>query len=57
MISFAPKKPGVPFSEEKQALVDMAKADKRSGMTTADMDAYKQPNKELSDPFPSDLGS
>jgi RHS repeat-associated protein len=41
------------FSDEKQALVDMAKKDKRSGITPEDMQAYKDLNKELFDPFPS----
>lgn len=41
------------FSKEKQALVDMAKADKRAGITKADMQAYKDLNKQLSDPFPA----
>lgn len=42
------------FSKAKQALVDMAKADKRKGgMSEGDMQAYKDLNKELSDPFPS----
>ena len=30
----------------------MAKRDKKTGMTTGDMDAYKDLNKELPDPFP-----
>jgi len=41
------------FSSQKQALVDMAKADKRTGMTSADMQAYKDLNNELPDPFPA----
>jgi RHS repeat-associated protein len=41
------------FSKEKQALVDMAKADKRNGITSADMQAYKDLNKGLPDPFPT----
>jgi len=41
------------FSKEKQALIDMAKADKRMGMTKADMEAYKNLNKQLPDPFPA----
>ena len=41
------------FSKEKQALVDMAKADKKGGITSADMEAYKQLNKGLLDPFPT----
>ena len=40
------------FSKEKGALVDMAKGDKKTGMTRGDMDAYKDLNKELPDPFP-----
>jgi len=31
----------------------MAKADKRAGMTKADMEAYKDLNKQLPDPFPA----
>jgi hypothetical protein len=41
------------FSEAKQALVAMAKADKKRGITEADMEAYKALNKELPDPFPA----
>ncbi|TCV93166.1 hypothetical protein EC912_10526 [Luteibacter rhizovicinus] len=41
------------FSSEKKALVDMAKADKRTGITSADMQAYKDLNRDLPDPFPS----
>jgi RHS repeat-associated protein len=41
------------FSKEKQALVDMAKGDKKSGMTSSDMKAYKDLNKQLPDPFPT----
>jgi RHS repeat-associated protein len=41
------------FSKEKQALVDMAKADKRSGVTREDMQAYKDLNKGLPDSFPA----
>jgi RHS repeat-associated protein len=41
------------FSSEKSALVDMAKADKRTGMTREDLQAYKELNRELPDPFPS----
>jgi len=41
------------FSDEKQALVDMAKKDKKTGMTSDDMRAYKDLNKDLSDPFPT----
>lgn|GEM_PF-2438904 len=39
------------FSSEKQALVEMAKSDKKTGMTSGDMQAYKDLNKELPDPF------
>lgn len=42
------------FSGEKQALLDMAKSDKRSGITPADMQAYKDLNNTLPDPFPED---
>jgi 3'-phosphoadenosine 5'-phosphosulfate (PAPS) 3'-phosphatase len=45
---------GKKFSESKQALVDMAKGDKRTGITKGDMQAYKDLNKELSDPFPDE---
>ncbi|MFT6734831.1 MAG: hypothetical protein ACJAS9_003033 [Polaribacter sp.] len=42
------------FSKEKQALVDMAKMDKKNdGVTQGDMDAYSDLNAELPDPFPS----
>lgn len=41
------------FSEEKQALVEMAKKDKKDGMTSGDMDAYKNLNRDLPDPFPN----
>jgi RHS repeat-associated protein len=44
---------GEAFSAEKQALVDMAKADKRKGITPADMQAYKDLNRQLPDPFPT----
>ena len=43
------------FSRGKQALVDMAKADKRTGISEADMQAYKDLNKELPDPFPAKM--
>ena len=33
--------------------MDMAKRDKETGMTSGDMQAYKDLNKELPDPFPS----
>jgi RHS repeat-associated protein len=39
---------------EKEALVDMAKKDKRKGISEGDMEAYKELNKDLSDPFPDD---
>lgn len=38
--------------KDKAALVSMAKADKRSGVTTLDMRAYQELNRELADPFP-----
>ncbi|MEM6290963.1 MAG: RHS repeat-associated core domain-containing protein [Myxococcota bacterium] len=44
---------GKRFSSEKQALVDMAKKDKKTGITPDDMKAYKDLNLELPDPFPS----
>jgi len=37
---------------EKRALVDMAKGDKQRGMTSEDMQAYKELNQTLPDPFP-----
>jgi hypothetical protein len=41
------------FSDEKAALVDMAKMDKRTGgITEGDLQAYKDLNAELPDPFP-----
>ncbi|KCZ63019.1 hypothetical protein [Hyphomonas atlantica] len=43
-----------PFSSEKSALVDMAQADKRTGMSSSDMQAYKELNRELPNPFPRD---
>ncbi len=39
------------FSKEKQALVDMAKGDKKRGITKDDMKAYKDLNKGLNDSF------
>ena len=48
------KKPKI-CCEGKQALVAMAKLDKRLGMTLADMEAYKALNKDLPDPFPEDM--
>jgi RHS repeat-associated protein len=39
------------FSNEKQALVDMAKADKKRGVSRGDMDAYQDLNAGLPDPF------
>ena len=43
------------FSKEKQALVDMAKADKKvGGVTPGDMKAYEELNQGLTDPFPAD---
>ena len=44
---------GQSFSDEKQSLVEMAKKDKKTGMTSEDMQAYKELNQELRDPFPS----
>jgi len=44
---------GKVFSKEKQALVDMAKADKKTGITSGDMKAFKDLNKKLPDPFPT----
>lgn len=42
-------------SDQKAALVDMARQDKRTGgITEGDMEAYKDLNAELSDPFPED---
>jgi len=41
------------FSKEKQALVEMAKGDKKTGMTSGDMQAYKDLNKGLPDSFPT----
>lgn len=41
------------FSPEKAALVDMAKADAKSGATRADMKAYQELNDQLPDRFPS----
>jgi len=43
------------ISKERQALVDMARADKRRGITPDDMQAYKDLNKELPDPLRTDL--
>lgn len=40
------------FSSEKEALVEMAKKDKKTGMTEADLEAYKELNRGLPDPFP-----
>jgi hypothetical protein len=47
------KNPLKAFSKDKQALVDMAKKDKKSGITSDDMQAYKDLNKQLPDPFPT----
>jgi hypothetical protein len=41
------------FSKEKEALIDMARRDQRTGVTRADMEAYRELNKSLPDPFPS----
>ena len=43
------------FSKEKEALVDMAKLDRRLGATRADMEAYRELNRSLPDPFPDEL--
>jgi RHS repeat-associated protein len=43
------------YSKEKEALVDMAKSDRRKGATRDDMKAYEDLNKGLPDPFPDDL--
>jgi RHS repeat-associated protein len=43
---------GKRFSKDKEALVDMAQADKRKGITKEDMQAYKELNGQLPDPFP-----
>lgn len=42
------------FSDEKRALVDMAKRDKHLGITREDMQAYKDLNETLPDKFPED---
>jgi hypothetical protein len=52
--SKAKDKEGKPFSEEKRALVDMAKKDKKTGITQEDLEAYDELNSELPDPFPDD---
>ncbi|MBU1357721.1 MAG: hypothetical protein KJ901_03050, partial [Gammaproteobacteria bacterium] len=41
------------FSKGKQALVDMAKADRKAGVTRSDMRAYEELNRMLPDPFPA----
>jgi RHS repeat-associated protein len=41
------------YSDEKQALVEMAKKDKKIGITGGDMQAYKDLNRKLPDAFPS----
>ena len=46
-------KSGKMFSSEKQALVEMAKQDLKTGMTSSDIQAYKELNADLPDPFPS----
>lgn len=43
------------FSSERQALIDMARTDKRSGLSREDMRAYQQLNRELPDPFPAEM--
>ena len=42
-------------SIDKQALVSMAKEDKKIGITPADMQAYKDLNRTLTDPYPTNL--
>jgi RHS repeat-associated protein len=42
-------------SIDKQALVSMAKEDKKVGITSADMQAYKDLNRTLIDPYPTNL--
>ena len=49
----AAKETGKEFSKGKQSLVEMAKGYKKTGITPDDMKAYKDLNKELPDPFPS----
>jgi RHS repeat-associated protein len=49
--SGADQSPSKRFSKEKEALVDMAQKDKKTGMTSGDMQAYKDLNSELDDPF------
>ena len=44
---------GKRFSSEKEALVDMAQADAKVGVTRADMATYQELNHNLPDPFPS----
>ncbi|MBU1359645.1 MAG: hypothetical protein KKC85_22020 [Gammaproteobacteria bacterium] len=51
--SSQPFLPPKTFSQDKRALVEMARADKKSGMTAADMQAYKDLNRQLADPFPT----
>ena len=46
-------KPIARFSDGKAALVDMAQIDKKIGITEGDMQAYKDLNAELPDPFPT----
>jgi hypothetical protein len=43
------------WSAEKRALVEMAETDARKGISQADMEAYKQLNRELKDPFPENM--
>lgn len=44
------------FSREKQAHVEMAELDKKLGMTADDMQAYRDLNAGLPDPFADDQG-
>jgi hypothetical protein len=39
------------WSKEKQALEAMARLDKRKGVTKQDLEAYKELNRQLPDPF------
>jgi RHS repeat-associated protein len=52
-INLAAKTESKEFSPEKRALVDMAKGDKQRGMSSEDMQAYKELNQTLPDPFPT----
>jgi hypothetical protein len=44
------------YSSEKEALVEMAKLDKaRGGISRADLEAYKDLNRTLKDPFSENM--